>query len=298
MTIVYQDERIVVAVKPNGVLSTDEPGGMPSLLRQTLGTDCIRTVHRLDAQTGGLMVFARSRKAAALLSEQVRERQFSKGYLAVVHGVPATARWRNCGICWGGTASAASPMWRTHPRRKRGKPCWIMRRWTAADSLSLVQVHLHTGRTHQIRVQFASRGMPLWGDRKYGLPEEDASPAGPVGLSAELHPSPNRQGDGLYLLAAGNRAVDAVRTHKAHMTKRRGVVTPPYALCIELFVGRGQCAPPHNERSGYSKHLQGGGATPVRPLRIKIHFYRADRVVRLYIKGWPPAFADDHPFLT
>ena len=88
MTIVYQDERIVVAVKPNGVLSTDEPGGMPSLLRQTLGTDCIRTVHRLDAQTGGLMVFARSRKAAALLSEQVRERQFSKGYLAVVHGVP------------------------------------------------------------------------------------------------------------------------------------------------------------------------------------------------------------------
>ena len=88
MTIVYQDERIVVAVKPNGVLSTDEPGGMPSLLRQTLGTDCIRTVHRLDAQTGGLMVFARSRKAAALLSAQVRERQFSKGYLAVVHGVP------------------------------------------------------------------------------------------------------------------------------------------------------------------------------------------------------------------
>ena len=88
MTIVYQDERIVVAVKPNGVLSTDEPGGMPSLLRQTLGTDCIRTVHRLDAQTGGLMVFARSRKAAALLSAQVREREFSKGYLAVVHGVP------------------------------------------------------------------------------------------------------------------------------------------------------------------------------------------------------------------
>ena len=122
-------------------------------------------------------------------------------------------------------------------------------------------------------------------------------PAGPVGLSAELHPSPNRQGDGLYLLAAGNRAVDAVRTHKAHMTKRRGVVTPPYALCIELFVGRGQCAPPHNERSGYSKHLQGGGR-PCPPPTIKIHFYRADRVVRLYIKGWPPAFADDHPFLT
>ena len=72
MEIVYQDNRIVVALKPAGVLSTDEPGGMPSLLRQALGTDCIRTVHRLDAQTGGLMVFARSRKAASLLSQQLR----------------------------------------------------------------------------------------------------------------------------------------------------------------------------------------------------------------------------------
>ena len=68
MEIIYQDNRVVVAVKPAGVLSTDEPGGMPSLLRQALGTDCIRTVHRLDAQTGGVMVFARSRMAAALLS--------------------------------------------------------------------------------------------------------------------------------------------------------------------------------------------------------------------------------------
>ena len=88
MEIVYQDKRIVVAVKPAGILSTDEPGGMPSLLRQALGSDCIRTVHRLDAQTGGVMVFARSRAAAALLSQQVREGQFRKEYLAAVHGTP------------------------------------------------------------------------------------------------------------------------------------------------------------------------------------------------------------------
>lgn len=88
MEIVYADPRIVVAVKPAGVLSTDEPGGMPQLLRQELGTPCIRTVHRLDAAVSGLMVYARSAKAAALLSEQLRSRTFGKEYLAVVHGVP------------------------------------------------------------------------------------------------------------------------------------------------------------------------------------------------------------------
>jgi len=88
MEIVYADPRIVVAVKPAGVLSTDEPGGMPQLLRQELGTPCIRTVHRLDAAVSGLMVYARSAKAASLLSEQIRSRTFGKEYLAVVHGVP------------------------------------------------------------------------------------------------------------------------------------------------------------------------------------------------------------------
>ena len=88
MEIVYADPRIVVAVKPAGVLSTDEPGGMPQLLRQELGTPCIRTVHRLDAAVSGLIVYARSAKAASLLSEQIRSRTFGKEYLAVVHGVP------------------------------------------------------------------------------------------------------------------------------------------------------------------------------------------------------------------
>ena len=89
MDILYQDDRIVVAVKPVGVLSTDEPGGMPELLRAQLHTDCIRTVHRLDAQVSGVMVFARSRMAAALLSQQIRERRFTKEYLAVLCGTPS-----------------------------------------------------------------------------------------------------------------------------------------------------------------------------------------------------------------
>ena len=88
--IVYQDRRIVVAEKPCGVLSTDEPGGMPELLRQELGEPkgCVLTVHRLDRAVGGLMVFARSHRAAALLSEQIRTGAFQKDYLAVVHGCP------------------------------------------------------------------------------------------------------------------------------------------------------------------------------------------------------------------
>ena len=85
MDILYQDNRIAVCLKPPGVLSTDEPGGMPSLLRAALGTDCVRTVHRLDAAVGGVMVFARSRMAASILSEQIREHRFQKEYLAVVH---------------------------------------------------------------------------------------------------------------------------------------------------------------------------------------------------------------------
>lgn len=89
MEIVYADPRIVVAVKPAGVLSTDEPGGCPSCCGRA-GTP-IRTVHRLDAAVSGLMVYARSAKAASLLSEQIRSRTFGKEYLAVVHGVPEGA---------------------------------------------------------------------------------------------------------------------------------------------------------------------------------------------------------------
>ena len=89
MDILYEDSRILVCIKPAGVLSAgDEPGGMVDLLRKELGDEhaCVRSVHRLDAQVSGLMVFARSQAAAGILSEQVRERVFEKEYLAVVHG--------------------------------------------------------------------------------------------------------------------------------------------------------------------------------------------------------------------
>ena len=175
MEILYQDNRIVVAVKPAGILSTDEPGGMPSLLRQALNTDCIRTVHRLDAQTGGVMVFARSRMAASLLSQQVRERQFSKCYLAAVHGTPQPQRGEMRDLLGRDSVRRVTYVADT-PSADTREALLTYETLDTADGLSLVRVQLHTGRTHQIRVQFTSRGLPLAGDRKYGIPEDGIVP--------------------------------------------------------------------------------------------------------------------------
>ena len=175
MEILYQDSRIVVAVKPAGVLSTDEPGGMPSLLRQALNTDCIRTVHRLDAQTGGVMVFARSRMAASLLSQQVRERRFSKCYLAAVHGTPQPQSGEMRDLLGRDSVRRVTYVADT-PSADTREALLTYETLDTVDGLSLVRVQLHTGRTHQIRVQFASRGLPLAGDRKYGIPEDGTAP--------------------------------------------------------------------------------------------------------------------------
>ena len=88
MEIVYRDREILVCIKPAGVLSTDEPGGLPELLRRELGEEKadLRTVHRLDRVVSGLMVLARNASAASELSRQIREGEFEKEYLAVVHG--------------------------------------------------------------------------------------------------------------------------------------------------------------------------------------------------------------------
>ena len=175
MEILYQDNRIVVAVKPAGILSTDEPGGMPSLLRQALNTDCIRTVHRLDAQTGGVMVFARSRMAASLLSQQVRERQFSKCYLAAVHGTPQPQSGEMRDLLGRDSVRRVTYVADT-PSADTREALLTYETLDTADGLSLVRVQLHTGRTHHIRVQFTSRGLPLAGDRKYGIPEDSTAP--------------------------------------------------------------------------------------------------------------------------
>ena len=166
MEILYQDNRIVVCVKPAGVLSTDEPGGMPDLLRAALGTNCIRTVHRLDAAVGGVMVFARSRMAASILSEQVRTHRLRKEYLAVAEGqLPEGGELRDF-LLRDTRAGVTCAVPEGTPGAKEARLTY--RTLARTDGETLVRIALGTGRTHQIRVQFASRGHPLRGDRKYG----------------------------------------------------------------------------------------------------------------------------------
>lgn len=192
MEIVYQDKRIVVAVKPVGVLSTDEPGGMPELLRQQLGSECIRTVHRLDAQVSGLMVFARSVKAATLLSEQIQQRRFEKEYLAVIHGTPAKEKDTLRDLLGRDKQRRITYVTQT-PGPAIREAVLDYEVLASQEDLSLIKIHLHTGRTHQIRVQFASRSLPLLGDRKYGIASDEC----PIALwSYRLsfaHPESERQ---------------------------------------------------------------------------------------------------------
>ena len=176
MEFLYLDKRIAVCLKPAGVLSTDEPGGMPSLVREALGDEhaCVRTVHRLDRPVGGVMVLARSVKAASELSRQVREGIFHKEYLAVVHGVPDPARGRMEDLLARDKARRLTYV--TDVPGPDTRPAALEYECVEShDGMSLVRVHLFTGRTHQIRCQFASRGMSLAGDRKYGAPEDESA---------------------------------------------------------------------------------------------------------------------------
>ena len=177
MDIIYEDERILVCLKPAGVVSAgDEPGSMIDLLRQTLGDEhaCVRSVHRLDAQVAGLMVFARSQAAASILSGQVQSRSFEKEYLAVVHGKPESPSGQMEDLLWYNRSLRKSRVMPAPGKDvKRALLSYETLSYDPALDASLVRIRLHTGRTHQIRVQFSSRNHPLLGDRKYGAGEED-----------------------------------------------------------------------------------------------------------------------------
>ena len=166
MEIIYQDADIVVCIKPPRVLSTDEPGGLPELLRQELGTKDFRTVHRLDRVVSGLMVVARNAAAASELSRQIREDQFEKEYVAVIHGRPEADEGRLYDLLLRDKARKMT-MVATEEGKDVQPASLTYRVLESRNGLSKVRIKLETGRTHQIRVQFASRGLPLVGERKY-----------------------------------------------------------------------------------------------------------------------------------
>ena len=169
MEILFSDRDIVLCVKPVGL---DSEIQMPAALKETLGGE-IYPVHRLDKNVGGVMIFARTQAAAASLSKAIQEGKLIKEYVALVHGdPPESGDWED--LLW--KDSRKNKVFVV--KRMRGgvkKARLEFTRLTSGEE-SLVRIRLHTGRSHQIRVQFASRGYPLVGDHKYGARDNVPAP--------------------------------------------------------------------------------------------------------------------------
>ena len=165
--IQYQDGALLVCVKPAGVPSEGtEEGALPVLLSRQTGGPAF-PVHRLDQAASGLMVLARSREAAAALSAAVAEGRMEKEYFALLSGAPEPPESRLEDLLF--KDSRRGKVFVVKSLRKGVRPAALTYRVLQRQGeTALVQVALETGRTHQIRVQFASRGMPLLGDGKYG----------------------------------------------------------------------------------------------------------------------------------
>ncbi len=161
--ILYSDASVAVCVKPAGV---DSQSGMPALLSALLGGEAF-CVHRLDRGVGGVMVYARTPAAAAILSKAVADGALGKTYLAVCEGCPPELAGELRDLLYHDPAKNKSFVVR-RPRRGVREAALRYRVLCTVGWRSLVAVRLLTGRTHQIRVQFASRAHPLAGDRRYG----------------------------------------------------------------------------------------------------------------------------------
>lgn len=168
MELLFSDKNIVVCVKPVGLDSELE---VPAALKDTLGGE-IFPIHRLDKNVGGIMVYARTKQAAASLSKAVQEGSMVKEYVALVHGTPPeSGDWED--LLWkDGKKNKVFVVKRVRGGVKKAR---LEFKLLSAGETSLVHIRLHTGRSHQIRVQFSSRGFPLVGDHKYGA--RDTSPA-------------------------------------------------------------------------------------------------------------------------
>ena len=173
LEILFQDKDLIVCIKERGILSQEgKPGEetMLTLLSQQTGGE-VYPVHRLDREVGGVMVYAKNKKSAAALSSQVTDRTMEKEYITAVEGCPAEKEGTMEDLIFFDRSKNKSF---TVKKERRGvkKASLSYTLLSEKDGISLVRVKLHTGRTHQIRVQFASRKMPIVGDRRYGSKRE------------------------------------------------------------------------------------------------------------------------------
>lgn len=171
LNIIYEDNHIIVVEKPVNMLSQSDNTkdlDLQTALKMYIkekyhkpGNVYIGLVHRLDRPTGGLMVFARTSKSASRLSEEIRNKSFKKSYLAVINGKTKEKDTLEDYLEKQENISIIST-------KEKGKYAKLDYELIAyKDNLSLVKVNLETGRNHQIRLQFKSRNMPLYGDNKY-----------------------------------------------------------------------------------------------------------------------------------
>lgn len=167
MEVLFEDKNVIFAVKPVGVASQASSNGndMIKLLSEHTKSE-VFPVHRLDTATGGVMVYAKNKKTAAKLSAAFAENKTIKEYLAVVCGcVPDFGEMTD--YLWHDKLKNKSFSVKTE-RKGAKKAILSYEKLADGDGFSFVRVKLETGRTHQIRAQFATRGFPLCGDGKYG----------------------------------------------------------------------------------------------------------------------------------
>lgn len=169
MEFLYSDKDLAVIVKPVGL---DSEKQVPEEIKAAIGGE-VFTVHRLDKNVGGVMVYARTKAAAAALSRAIQEGTMVKEYVALVHGVPPeNGDWEDLLF----KDSAKNKVFVVKRQRAGVKKARLEFVRLREGDVSLVRVRLHTGRSHQIRVQFASRKFPLVGDHKYGSKDDASAP--------------------------------------------------------------------------------------------------------------------------